>query len=1177
MVVCSVVAVMMKKFLRSATGIVLAAMLLLAGGVVAKAQTTGTISGVVTDKAGALVPQVQVSARATASGVQRTAVTNAAGEYSFPALTPGDYELSFTLPGFATVIETATLNVTEHIAVNTTMQVSSVAQTVEVSANGALLQTESVTQGGVISGEAMVQLPLATNNFTQLLALSPGVIAPLNDATGLGRGTQNVNVNGARTNANSIYVDGVDAVNVHTNSSANNAFASNSVIVPPPDAIQEFKIQTALFDATTGRSGGSNVALITRSGANAFHGDVYEFFRNTILNANNYLLKSTGQPRPELIQNQFGVAVGGPIKKDKLFFFFNYQGTRQVNGYPGITSVNLPQIPQDRSLASLGVFGNSLGKTSYNGPTIAANGSNISPVAFALLNLKKPNGSYVIPSPQTAATSGANYVVSTPATFNEDEYTGSTDYQISSKDHVSFHIIVAEQPQFQSVASTRFVPGFGLDQLFKSRLYSVGETHIFSPNVVNDFHIGLNRALGHTGFQNQIPLSSIGMTRFNSGDFPDIPELEFSGSFEMGYTVSTDQQDTENTWQYFDNLSWLKGKHNLTFGMEMRRYQDNYFSNNDMRGTLDFISFQNFLLGQSGVATTAGGNGTGHSDIYEETVASGQDQRYDRLRDVALFAQDSWKPSTHLTINAGLRWEYIGLPTDIYGRNGAFDPRRYQAPTANAPSSVGFVQAGNALHPVPGIAKVSNTLTDTVDKLNFAPRFGLAYQINSRQVIRGGYGLFYDRLSNQLGLLEALSLPGYENSSALNSTGATSYFNQNGSLVNPFPTLPQRSQFPILPQLYAQNTATAPAPIGIYDIDPKIRTPYYQQYGANIQTVLTRSLMLEIGYVGARGEHLAAETEADQAVVASVTNPVNGVTTNNTGATDSAAARAPYIGFSNSGFLFLQTNQSSNFNSLQTTLTERMGKATFLATYMYSKSLDTSSGATDGTVFNTTSGDQTNQAQAYGPSDFDRTHHATLRFTQPLPKPHWQIAHGGFGSRVFDGYEFSGTAVIQSGTPYSITDAGAATYYGTNTSRGSFVTGGTTAAAVKHGRTESRLNAYFSNGIYSVSPTTGVVTSTNDTLTGAPPVFQTANYYFGNTGRNILRGPTQRDLDLSLTKYTPIRDNLSFEFRAQAFNLTNTPNFGNPGSDIGTASTFGAITTTVGNPRILQFVGKLTF
>jgi len=1140
----------------------------------AGAQTTGTISGTVTDKAGALVPKVQVSARNTASGEIRTAVTNAAGEYSFPSLAPGDYEITFTSPGFGTIIETATLNVTERIAVNPAMQMSNVNTIVEVSASEPLLQTENTTEGAIITGQNVSELPLATNNFTQLLALSPGVLAPLNDATSLGRGTQNVNVNGARTSSNSTYVDGVDAVNVHTNSTANNNFASNSVIIPPPDAIQEIKISTALFDATTGRSGGSNVALVTRSGANEFHGDIYEFFRNTIFNANSYFLNQQGQRRPELNQNQFGASIGGPILKNKLFFFFNYQGTRQINGYPGITSVNLPQIPTDRSVASLAAFGNSLGKTSYTGPTISTTGSNLNPVAVALLQLKFANGNYVIPSPQTTNATGTNYAVSTPATFNENAYDGSSTYQLSKVDNIAFHVIVAQQPQFHSVYSTRFLPGFGLEQNLADRLYSIAETHIFSPNVVNEFHFGLNRSLGKTGFQNQVPLASIGMSRFNSGDFPDIPEMEFSGSFEMGYTVSTDQQDTENTWQYFDNVSWLKGRHNMSFGVEMRRYQDNYYSNDDMRGTLDFISFQNFLLGLSGAPTTQGGNGTGHSDIYEETVASGVVQRYDRLRDVALFGQDSWHPLPRVTINAGLRWEYIGLPTDIYGRNGSFDPRRYVAPIGTTPSSLGFVQAGNARNPVPGIAKVSNTLTDTVGKLNFAPRLGIAVQLNKRMVFRAGYGLFYDRLSNQLGLLESLSLPGYENSTALNTSGATSYFNLNGSLATPFPNLPTRSQFPLLPQLYAQNVASAPAPIGIDAVDPKIRTPYYQQFGANIQTQLSRGFLLQVGCVGARGEHLPVQTQANQAVIASPTSPVNGVTTNNTGVTDSAAARAPYIGFSNSGFLFLQTNQESNFNSLQTTLTERMGSSTLLATYMYSKSLDTGSGSTDGTVFSGSSGDQTNPLQAYGPSDFDRTHHAAIRFTQPIPAPHWSFARKGIGARVFTGYSFAGTGVIQSGTPFSITNGGGATYYGTSTSRASYYLAGTAAQAVKHGSVENRLTAFFNNGIYST--TAGSVTQ-NDTSTGAAPVFATAGNYYGNTGRNILRGPLQRALDIQFQKDTVIHGGYSAEFRAQAFNVTNTPSFANPSSDIGTASSFGVVTATIGNPRILQFVLKIKY
>jgi len=210
-----------------------------------------------------------------------------------------------------------------------------------------------------------------------------------------------------------------------------------------------------------------------------------------------------------------------------------------------------------------------------------------------------------------------------------------------------------------------------------------------------------------------------------------------------------------------------------------------------------------------------------------------------------------------LTINLGLRYEYIGLPVDLYGRNGAFDPRFYQTPSAGGSTSLGFTQEGNARHPVPGIAKVSNTLTDNVNHLNFAPRVGLSAQVLPRVVLRAGYGIFYDRLSNQLGLLESLSVPNYVRTDGKNSSGGpTAQINASGSLANPFPTLPLASQFPQLPLIYSSSAVNAPAPISINDVDPKIRTPYYQQYGANVQTQFSRSTMLEIGYVGARGLRL---------------------------------------------------------------------------------------------------------------------------------------------------------------------------------------------------------------------------------------------------------------------------------------------------------------------------------
>lgn len=1128
----------------------------------AHAQTTGTITGSVTDPHGAALPGAKVSAKNTASGVVRDVVTNRSGEYALPSLTPGDYELTFASDGFATQVQHTTLNVTDRIAVDAKMLVASTVTSVEVSSVEPLLQTENTAQGRVIDAESIRDLPLATNNFTQLLALSPGASAPLNDATSLGRGTQNISSNGARTGSNAIYIDGVDAINVHVNSAANNSFASNGTVIPPTEAIQEFKVQTALFDALTGRSGGSNVAVITRSGTSKLHGSVYEYFRNDVFNANLYFLKQTGQPRPKLKQNQFGATIGGSLVPQKIFGFFSYQGTRQINGVQGTNFLSLPPfLTDDRSPAGLAAASTSVAadangnavctpfpKTSHSGPSIKPDGSNISPVALALLQYKLPNGKYLIPSPQLQGCRlGVNYTFSVPSSFNEDEYVGSVDYQIRAQDKLAFHTVVAEQPQYNSLPNgTTAVAGFGTTQLFKSRLYSLAETHILSSSLVNEFRFGLSRLLGTTGFENRIPIASVGMSRFNSATFPDLPQISSSGQFRLGYSVNADQADTSNTWQFFDNLSCLKGHHSLNFGGEMRRYQDNYYSNNRMRGSIDILSFQNFLLGLSGAPTAQGGNGTGFSDLYTTSIASGVVQRYDRIRDFAGFAQDSWKAWPSVTINAGLRYEYIGLPVDLYGRNGAFDPRYYIAPVAGGSTSVGFVQEGNARNPVPGIAKVRDTLTDGVDKLNFAPRLGIAVQVMPRMVVRAGYGVFYDRLSNQLGLLESLSVPNYIRADGKNSSGgATAQINASGSLANPFPTLPLASQFPILPQIYSSSAANAPTPLSLNDVDPQIHTPYYQQYGANIQTQFTRSTMLEVGYVGARGLRLPIETEINQAKIATAQSPVNGQTTTDT---SNVAQRSPYQGFSNTGLLFLQTNTSSNYNSLQSTLTVKSSRAQLLATYTWSKSMDTNSGNSDGSNFNNLSGDQTDLSQAYARSDFDRTHRFAARFSYNLP------SFTKFAPRLTRGWQVAGVVVMQSGLPFGVDNSGGATYYGTDTSRASYVIGKGVNDAKKSGRTEDRLLAYYNTS-----------------------AFAGAGTGYGNTARNILRGPFQRNVDLSVNKRMRIHDSLTGHFRAQAFNVFNMVNFANPGNDMGTAATYGIISNTTGNPRILQLSLKLDF
>jgi len=783
----------------------IALLLLLSAASALLAQTTGTITGAVTDLSGASVANAKVTAVNTSNGEHREVSSSASGQFSFPFLTPGIYRIEASQTGFSTAAASVTLAITERTAVEFILKPSSVTEKIEVTSTAPLLQTESAALGRVVDGTSIKELPLSSRNFTQLLALSPGTSGPLNNAGSLGRGTQNISSGGARLGSNSVYIDGVDSINIHSNTANENAFGSNGLVAPSPEAIQEFKVQTGLYDAQSGRSGGAAVVLVTRSGTPQFHGALFEFFRNDALNANSFFFNSTGQSRPVLKQNQFGGNIGGPVIKNKTFFFFSYQGTRQRNGLSGSSSLNLPLIPLDRSRSSLGrAFTGARG--TRGGPAILPDGSNINPVSFALLNLKLGDGPFVIPSPQQFAA-GVNYAVSIPARYEENQYIANADHQLTSKNRLMFKSILSAQPAFQPLPAAT-IPGFGTTQDFKSRILSLTDTHIFSSNLVNEARMGFSRLLGGVVQENKIPLTAIGMSRFNAADFPDIPQIIVTGAFSLGYSVNADQGVNQDTFHFVDTLSWMKAKHQIRAGVESRRYVDDYYSNNRFRGTLSIQSFGDFLLGLNGSPITQGGNGTGFSNINTSSVASGVTSRMDRVTDLAFFVQDDWKLSSRLTLNLGVRWDYLGYAVDTLGRNGSFDTRLYTPPPPGGFTSAGFVQTSASQKPIPGIPKVANTLLDSEPTRNFAPRAGFAYRVSDKLVFRGGYGIYYDRLSNQLGLLEALSLPGYVRTD-LQAASNSAY-----SLQNPFPALPQQNQFSIVPQLFSPPYTTDRPAIG---------------------------------------------------------------------------------------------------------------------------------------------------------------------------------------------------------------------------------------------------------------------------------------------------------------------------------------------------------------------------
>lgn len=1110
---------------------------------VAQTTTTGSLTGSVRDQSGALIPGVEVKAEQEGTGLARSTLSTETGVYALAALPPGRYSVTFALSGFRTVINREiSVNATERVTLNATLQIADVGTTIEVSASAELVQAETTTLGRVIDQRLTTDLPLPTKNYTQLLALSTGTASNVADTADLGRGSQDISANGARTGSNTFLLDGVDANNIHTNSARNNTVGSNGVPVPSTEMIREFKVQTGQYDAQYGRNGGASINVVTRSGSNDLHLVLYHYFRNDVLNANSFFFNRTGTSRPVLRQNQYGGTLGGPIFKNKTFFFVGFQGTRQVNGASSTastTSLALPNIPEVRNRATLGqIFGGQAGR--QGGVAITADGANINPVALALLNAKLPDGSYIIPSPQRPGA-GTNYSLSVPARFEEEQITVNIDHDFTPNHKTSFKIFGANVPQTVPFTANLSVPGFPLFQDFKNRNASITYTSTITPRLVNEARLGYSRPAGSSNIANPVTVQQIGLNRFNSDKYTEIPQITVSGVFAMGYGASSDQKTIPNTFTYQDILSWTKGSHFIRAGFEARRYQTNLFNNAFFRGSLTFTTFADFLLGMPGGPQ---GNGTAFSNINASSVSAGQVTRHFRASDIAFYYQDDWKIAPQLNLNLGLRYEYLGAQYDKFGRTGNFDPRQFTPPPPGGQTSTGFVMPENSIFNVPGLKRVSNTFLDSNDLNNWAPRLGLAYRpfTNKPTVVRAGYGVFYERISNNAILQQLSALPFF---SFFSTSGAAISF---ASFQNPFPVLPPNEAHPVVPVIYGTPNNIDRPLRSVFALDPQSRTPYMQHYSLNLQHELIPNVLWEIGYVGSKGTKLPFQRIINQAVLASPSNPINGVTTNTAA---NAAQRVPYIGFSPTDLRQQQTGTDSQYNSLQTSITKRFSHGLqFLTSYTWAKSLDNISGPGPNS---TPSGDQNDLRQNRGLSDFDRTHRVVVSYLYEIPSWGFGLNDTAFGGRFFSGWQLTGVVAMQGGSPFNITDSTGGQLYGSNVSRANWAAGATAETAKLSGATGGRLDRYFNTSAFALS-----------------------GLEFGNVGRNVLRGPGQRNMDIAIYKTTAIGERTKVQFRAEIFNLTNTAAFDNPQGNRASGA-FGTISRTVNNARLIQFGLKLEY
>jgi hypothetical protein len=962
-------------------------------------------------------------------------------------------------------------------------------------------------------GETQIkQLPLPTRNFQQLLTLSPGTVAPISNNTEMGRGDALVSVDGQRTTSNNVLVDGTEVNSAGTNGTTN-------ISVPSPDSVQEFIVQTSLYDATQGRNAGGNIAVVTKSGTNNFHGSAFEFLRNDALNANDFFLNRAGRVRPVLKRNQFGGTLGGPIVRDKTFFFVSYQGTRERNGASLANSLTTPLLPSGltdtRTDAALTALATTYGATTLN------------PIAKAILQAKLPQGQYAIPSP-TGGGATATSLVASPMSgvsrYQEDQFSVNLDQQLTAANRLQGKFFFSRVPQFQSQFTFQGVnafqiPGYGGSIEFNNRVFTLADTHVFNSHLINEARFGFSRINGPSTPQEPFQGSDFGISNplcAGTASFCGMPTIAVTNAFSLGSTTLADQRSTVETFQYSDMLSWTHGRHFLRFGGDVRHYDVNFYFNFYSRGQITFNTFKDFLQGTPALGF----------------LGAGIRARHYRSTDAAWYVQDDYRVTNYLTVNAGLRVGRNGGISDRDGWLSQFDPVEF-ASTPHPCTTLTPCASGSGFH----LLKAGDPLNP--NDWNAAPRAGFSLKPFSRNnfVIRGGAGVYFDRFSTRLANVQVFNFPTDVVSVTVGPTFA-----------NPFPNL-ANIQFPVTASVPSPVNYTAfnlPLPIsGIY-VDKNFRTPYVIQYNFGAQWEPVRDWLVDIGYVGNVGRKLINVVTLNQG--ATGTAPYNTAT----GLFGFPASPAFSVNkLLTAGFQMAQSNASSNYNSLQTSLTKRFGHGVqFLASYTFSKSIDYNSGQSlAGNELNVVPGDQQNTASQRAVSDFDRPHRFVLSGIYDLPKLYQ--GDSGLAKRLANDWQLTSIITFQSGAPFTVTcTSGSSTYNRAD------LTG--TSPGVS-GDVESKLGGYFNTAAFKT------------TCTNTPP--------YGTSPRNLLRGPGQKNVDLGIVKFVPITERQKVEFRTEFFNAFNLVNFANPISTFATGAPglLGAITQTSTGPRVIQFALKYSF
>ncbi len=1119
-------------------------------------QATGSISGNVTDASGAQAPGAKVTVTAEATGTSRHAVTDNAGHYDIPLLGVANYTVRAELQGFQTVEEkNVRLQVDEHREIDFKLAPASMKQQVEVTATAVEVQTTNPTLGQVINSQQVAELPLNGRDFVQLATLTPGTAQETNpnsfftsgaDSEVAARGSFSLSVGGSRANSTDWLLDGND----------NNELTAGGIsILPSIDAIQEFKVLTYNYSAEWGTRAGPTVLVTTKSGTNQLHGSLFEFFRNTDLDARSFFATST----EKFNLNQYGGSVGGPIKKDKTFFFADIQNKMQRHGIPFTGLVPSAAMrggdftedafgnPRTGFITNPNVSGS--GDTAFqcdsagNPIPAAPNGSQaagvncnkipanlINPIAAKMINI------YPLPNADNPAL-GYNYVNEPVRSLNEGEFDIRVDHNFSTKDSAF--------ARFSYDQATSFVPGgapglaeaspFGSNEGIQNHARNAvaSETHVFSPNTVNQATVGYNRIFNFIESQGSYTcLSALyGIPGANLGGIScGLTSTQMEGGYwSLGDRGYSPFQGGTNVFSASDSLDMVRGSHDIKAGGEIRADQMNVLAAGFQDGYWIFTgdwagdAMADFMQGLPSLAL--------HDQTFNGDVTG---RRWKLFRP---YIEDDWRVTSNLTLNIGLAWALVTPITEAHNRQADFDPTNSE-----------FLIAGQNAGPSAGIQ---------FDKTALEPRIGIAWKPWGSQTtaVRGGYAIFHDSSWNQgaPGLWQ--NPPYYAESDAYAFGGACTFATAACSTVYGLTpsAINMSSGFPIFtsPPNPADFTGT------IQSQNLNFKQGRVQQFNINVERQLPGQVLVTVGYAGSRSSHLLIDGNNLNVSSPAACGTVSGYTLGC--GPGGAAFGVPYTEFPYSTISNFNDLGRATYNSLQVKAETKSGKYGLYALIGYTYSHAHDNALTDGlgtpigaTYFPLPGW----QSLDWGLSQVNLNQNFTASILYKLPFGKGR-QFGNSWNRPTDfllgHWEFDVIEKASSGFPVFIVDSN-------NTSGVNFENDGNSLIrpnqACNPQQSNPTLSQWFNSSCF-VAPAAGEL---------------------GNASRTPVSGPDFINTDFSAIKHFPLpHEDMRLDFRAEFFNVFNHPQFGLPGSDLNSPLTFGTINSTVNNPRVIQFALKLLF